>query len=155
MGYYIFKREQILNTDISTVWDFVSKPENLGKITPNDMGFDILSISNPYMEEGMLIAYKISPMLNIKTTWITIITNVIKHKKFIDQQVKGPYKFWHHEHKFEVISSDKVKMTDIITYIPPFGVFGDIANFVFLKNKLNGIFDFRETILHQIFNLHQ
>ena len=152
MGHYIFKRVQTLNSDIETIWSFVSKPENLEKITPDNMQFSILSKSNLEMEEGMLIAYKISPFLDINTTWITMITNVIKNEKFIDQQVKGPYKFWHHEHKFEVISSNKVKMTDIITYIPPFGFLGDIANAIFLKKKLKNIFDFRKIILNNIFN---
>jgi ligand-binding SRPBCC domain-containing protein len=152
MGHYIFKRVQTLNSDIETIWSFVSKPENLEKITPDNMKFSILSKSNLEMEEGMLISYKISPFLDINTTWITMITNVIKNEKFIDQQVKGPYKFWHHEHKFEVISSNKVKMTDIITYIPPFGFLGDIANAIFLKKKLKNIFDFRKIILNNIFN---
>jgi len=152
MGHYIFKIVQTLNSDIETIWSFVSKPENLEKITPDNMQFSILSKSNLEMEEGMLIAYKISPFLDINTTWITMITNVIKNEKFIDQQVKGPYKFWHHEHKFEVISSNKVKMTDIITYIPPFGFLGDIANAIFLKKKLKNIFDFRKIILNNIFN---
>ena len=152
MGHYIFKRVQTLNSDIETIWSFVSKPENLEKITPDNMKFSILSKSNLEMEEGMLISYKISPFLDINTTWITMITNVIKNEKFIDQQVKGPYKFWHHEHKFEVISSNKVKMTDIITYIPPFGFLGDIANALFLKKKLNNIFDYRNNILNSMFN---
>ena len=152
MGHYIFKREQTLNSDIETIWSFVSKPENLEKITPDNMHFSILSKSNLEMEEGMLIAYKISPFLDIKTTWITMITNVKKNEKFIDQQVMGPYKFWHHEHKFQVISSNKVKMTDIITYIPPFGFLGDIANELFLKKKLNNIFDYRNIILNNMFN---
>ena len=152
MGHYIFKKVQTLNSDIETIWSFVSKPENLEKITPDNMHFSILSKSNLEMEEGMLIAYKISPFLDIKTTWITMITNVIKNEKFIDQQVMGPYKFWHHEHKFQVISSNKVKMTDIITYIPPFGFLGDIANKFFLKKKLNNIFDYRNNILNNMFN---
>jgi|TARA_B110000116_G_scaffold111162_1_gene96394 ligand-binding SRPBCC domain-containing protein len=152
MGHYIFKRVQTLNSDIETIWSFVSKPENLEKITPDNMHFSILSKSNLEMEEGMLIAYKISPFLDIKTTWITMITNVKKNEKFIDQQVMGPYKFWHHEHKFQVISSNKVKMTDIITYIPPFGFLGDIANELFLKKKLNNIFDYRNIILNNMFN---
>ena len=152
MGYYILKKEQTVNADIKTVWDFVSRPENLGKITPNYMKFNILSQSSPNMEEGMLITYEIYPMLNIKTTWMTEITNVIKHKKFIDQQVKGPYKFWHHEHKFQEVSGNLVKMTDVITYIPPFGLIGDIANQLFLKKKLNNIFKHRSIALNKMFN---
>lgn len=152
MGYYIFKKEQTLNADINSVWDFVSRPENLAKITPASMNFSILSQSSPIMEEGMLIAYEISPVLNIKTTWITEITSVIKHKKFIDQQVKGPYRFWHHEHKFQEVSSSIVKMTDVITYIPPYRLIGDITNKLFLKNQLKNIFKHRSIVLNKMFN---
>ena len=116
------------------------------------MNFSILSQSSPNMEEGMLITYEIYPVPNIKTTWMTEITNVIKHKKFIDQQVKGPYKFWHHEHKFQEVSDNLVKMTDVITYIPPFGLIGDIANQLFLKKKLNNIFKHRSIVLNKMFN---
>ena len=151
MGYYIFKKEQTLKADINAVWDFVSRPENLAKITPASMNFRILNQSSPIMEEGMLITYEISPVLNIKTTWITEITKVTKHKNFIDQQVKGPYRFWHHEHKFQEVSGNLVKMTDVITYIPPFGLLGDIANQLFLKKKLNNIFKHRSIVLNKMF----
>ena len=152
MGYYQIHRQQILNSDIETIWDFASDTENLKKITPPEVGFEILSKSSMAMEEGMIIIYKISPILNIPTSWITEISHVVKHKCFVDTQLYGPYKFWHHQHKFDSIESGQTRMTDIITYETPFGIVGDIANALFLKSKLNKIFDHRTKVLDQMFN---
>ena len=99
----------------------------------------------------MIITYKIIPFFNIKTSWITEISHVSKNKKFIDHQLHGPYKFWHHQHIFKVINSESTEMIDIITYMPPFGVLGDLVNAFFIKKKLKNIFDYREEILNNFF----
>ena len=151
MGYYQIKKKQIIKTDIDTLWSFVSRPKNLNKITPSDIGFQIINQSSEKMEEGMIITYKIIPFFNIKTSWITEISHVSKNKKFIDHQLHGPYKFWHHQHIFKVINSESTEMIDIITYMPPFGVLGDLVNAFFIKKKLKNIFDYREEILNNFF----
>ena len=96
---YQFKTKQLLKSDLETVWDFVSSPRNLKKITPPYMGFDITSKDLPLkMYPGMIISYKVSPLLSIPTTWVTEITQVEKYKFFIDEQRVGPYTMWHHQH---------------------------------------------------------
>lgn len=72
--------------------------------------------------------------------------------KVVDEQRVGPYKFWHHQHLIEP-HADGVLMTDIITYIPPFGFLGDIANTLIIKNKLHHIFDYRQKALEDIFGV--
>ena len=84
-------------------------------------------------------------------TWVTEITHVKEKKYFVDEQRIGPYKMWHHEHIFEQ-KNEGILMTDIITYVPPFGVVGSISNFIFIKNKINKIFDYRQEVLNRIFN---
>ena len=150
---YQFKTKQLLKSDIETVWDFVSSPRNLKKITPPYMGFDITSKDLPLkMYPGMIISYKVSPLLSIPTTWVTEITQVEKHKFFIDEQRVGPYTMWHHQHFLEE-TKDGILMTDIVTYKPPFGILGSIANSLFIKKKLKSIFDYRFVALEKIFNL--
>ena len=109
-----------------------SSPDTSFKATPRP--FDITSKGLPEkMYPGMIISYKVSPLLNIKMNWVTEITQVKDKHFFIDEQRLGPYKMWHHQHFFE--RKDKcILMTDIVTYIPPFGILGDIAN-VFLIKK--------------------
>ena len=150
---YQFKTKQLLKSDLETVWDFVSSPRNLKKITPPYMGFDITSKDLPLkMYPGMIISYKVSPLLSIPTTWVTEITQVEKQKFFIDEQRVGPYTMWHHQHFLEE-TKDGILMTDIVTYKPPFGILGSIANSLFIKKKLKSIFDYRFVALEKIFNL--
>tara|TARA_B100000902_G_C27016831_1_gene767635 strand:- start:133 stop:600 length:468 start_codon:yes stop_codon:yes gene_type:complete len=147
-----FKTEQFLNCDIKSVWNFVSSPKNLSKITPPYMLFKITSDNiNQKMYPGMIISYKVAPMLNIKINWVTEITQVVEENFFIDEQRIGPYSLWHHQHFFKQIDNG-VLMTDIVTYKPPFGFIGCIANTLFIKKKLKSIFDYRFHIMDKKFN---
>jgi ligand-binding SRPBCC domain-containing protein len=149
--YYQFKREQFVHTDIKTLWNFASSPSNLKEITPEQMGF---KITTPHITEkmypGMIITYKVSPLLNIPMNWMTEITHVEPMSFFIDEQRMGPYKLWHHQHLFEE-KQGGVLMTDIVTYIPPFGILGDIANWLIIKKKLRDIFAYRFDAVDRIF----
>ena len=152
MAHYQFRKEQFLKTDIDTIWDFVSSPTNLKDITPDYMLFDITSKDLPEkMYPGMIITYKVSPLLNIKINWVTEITQVKDKYFFIDEQRLGPYKMWHHQHFFEK-KDEGVLMTDIVTYIPPFGILGDIANVFIIKKQLKAIFDYRFKVMDEKFN---
>jgi len=151
MGFYQFKRKQYFNNTVDELWEFISNPNNLKKITPDYMGFDITSDnSTDKMYEGMMICYKVSPVLGIKTTWVTEITHIKDKEYFVDEQRVGPYNIWHHEHFLEATSQGTL-MKDIISYAPPFGLLGNIANSLIIKQKLNEIFDYRTEALNQIF----
>lgn len=152
MSHFQLRREQFVKTNLETIWGFVSSPENLKEITPDYMLFDITSKELPEkMYPGMIITYKVSPLFNIKMNWVTEITQVKDHHFFIDEQRMGPYKMWHHQHFFEE-KDNGVLMTDIVTYIPPFGLLGDIANKFFIKKQLNDIFNYRFKIMDKKFN---
>lgn len=146
-----FKTEQFLKSDIKTVWDFVSSPQNLSEITPPYMMFKITSANTMRMYPGMIISYKVAPMLNIKINWVTEITHVVEESFFVDEQRIGPYSLWHHQHFFKQIDNG-VLMTDIVTYKPPFGPIGSIANQLFIKQKLKSIFDYRFRVMDKKFN---
>lgn len=133
------------------VWQFISSPKNLARITPPKMGFQI---STPHLSDdmypGMIITYKVKPLLGIKTTWVTEITQVSELNYFVDEQRQGPYKMWHHEHWIVPIEGG-VLMKDLITYQPPMGFLGTIANSLIIRKKLAEIFEFRRTALIEIF----
>lgn len=150
MGFYQFKRTQEIEKPIQDVWDFISDPANLKVITPDYMGFDITSkdIASK-MYPGMIISYKVSPLLGIKLNWVTEITQVRDKKYFVDEQRVGPYKIWHHQHILEA-SENGTLMTDIVSYKPPFGILGNLANPI-IKNKLKEIFDYRSKVISNIF----
>jgi ligand-binding SRPBCC domain-containing protein len=83
-------------------------------------------------------------------TWVTEITQVKEKEYFVDEQRVGPYSMWHHEHKIEPIEGG-VLMTDIVSYQPPFGILGSIANSMLIKNQLKEIFDYRVTAVEKMF----
>lgn len=147
MGFYQFKAIQKINTNLDEVWNFISSPKNLKEITPERMGFEIISKDLPdNMHPGMIIAYHVKPIMGIKTKWVTEITQVREKEYFIDEQRVGPYAMWHHQHFIEVIPKG-VLMTDIVSYKPPLYLLGNIANGLFIKKKLNQIFAFRKEAL--------
>lgn len=151
MAFYQLKRTQVIPSDISDVWNFISAPRNLSKITPDYMGFNITSTELPEkMYEGMIISYKVSPFLGLKTDWVTEITNIREKRFFVDEQRIGPYNVWHHEHHIEAVKKG-VKMKDIVTYQLPFGPLGILANKLFVENKLQEIFDYRQKALERYF----
>jgi len=151
MAFYQFNQEQIIDASMEEVWDFISSPMNLKKITPPYMGFDVITLDIPKkMYPGMIIAYKVSPLFGIKTTWVTEITKVKPLAFFIDEQRVGPYKLWHHQHFIEPHPKG-VLMKDIISYSPPFGFLGSIANSLIIKSKLKEIFNFRKKAIIEQF----
>ena len=146
------KKEQFLNASIEDVWGFVSSPKNLKKITPDYMNFVIKSKNREEkIYPGMIICYKVSPLLKIPTSWVTEITHVEKNKLFVDEQRVGPYKIWHHEHLFKQ-EEKGVLMIDIISYKLPFGILGRLVNYFFIDKKINKIFNYRYDRMKEIFN---
>lgn len=151
MGFYQLHREQKINASIAEVWDFISSPGNLKKITPAYMGFDITTENLPEkMYEGMIISYLVSPLLGIKTKWVTEITHIKENHFFVDEQRVGPYTLWHHQHIIKPIKNGTL-MNDIVSYQPPFGILGSIANSFTIKNKLKEIFDYRTLAIDKHF----
>lgn len=129
------------------LWDFIKSPKNLKLITPPAMGFDILTDEpTEEMYAGMIIAYRVRPFPFYQTKWVTEITHVNEPSYFVDEQRIGPYSIWHHQHLLSEIPGG-TRMKDIVTYQPPFGLLGDIANKLIIRKKLNKIFEYRRKIL--------
>jgi len=145
-----FEFVQFVPASLDVVWDFFSSPSNLSKITPPEMGFMITSPEQPEMYAGMFITYKVSPALGIRLEWVTEITQINNRKFFIDEQRRGPYSIWHHEHHFREVEGG-VEMHDLLYYEVPFGFIGKLVNLIFVYNKVKGIFSFREKRISELF----
>ena len=151
MKIYHLEQKQLLNETIEKVWDFLSTPKNLDEITPKDMKFEITSSLPPKIHSGLIITYKIEVFPLIKYNWVTEIKSVVSNHYFIDEQRFGPYRFWHHQHKIEIYNG-KSLMTDTIYYALPFGWFGKLLHKIFIRKKLEQIFQFRYEYLDKKFN---
>jgi len=151
MSVYKKHWEAFIPSDLDSVWNFFSKPENLDNITPKDMKFEILSdLTGEEMYKGMMIVYKVRPLLNIPTTWVTEITHIEPKKFFVDEQRVGPYKMWHHEHHFEE-KEGGVLMTDLLHYSLPAEPIGSLIMGKFISNKVDGIFKYRNEVIKEYF----
>jgi ligand-binding SRPBCC domain-containing protein len=147
---YQLKSTQFIPASLETCWDYFSSPNNLKEITPNNMGFIIKTDLPGKMYEGMMIEYIVTPVLGIPLNWITEIKAVKEGVFFIDEQRKGPYKIWHHEHHFKAVDGG-VEMTDIVSYEVPFGILGKLAHPIIVRPKLEQIFNYRTKKINEIF----
>jgi len=151
MAFYQVKYSQVLPASMEEVWKFIASPTNLKHITPPSMGFEVLTKDLPEkMHAGMIIAYNVRPLFGINTPWVTEITRVEDGVYFVDEQRMGPYKMWHHQHRISPVK-EGVLMEDTITYIPPFGFIGAIANKLIIESKLKEIFEYRRKKLEERF----
>lgn len=143
---------QLINSDLDTVWAFMSDPRNLARITPPALGFEILSADAEMpMYAGQIIEYNVRPVLGIRWHWVTEITHVEEKNFFVDEQRFGPYAFWHHKHFLR--ATDKgIVMNDIVHYKLPLGPLGRLANAAFVNRQLKEIFTFRYQQVASLFN---
>ncbi len=153
MKIYTLHKKQNLPISIETAWEFLSNPRNLKTITPAYMGFNILSGADKPMFAGQMIQYIVTPILGIKTKWVTEITHCFENSYFVDEQRFGPYALWHHKHFIKAIEGG-VEMEDIIDYKLPFGVLGQLAHPIIVKPKLQEIFDHRQKKLEEMFGVY-
>jgi ligand-binding SRPBCC domain-containing protein len=145
-----FRVEQTIPSTMERVWDFIAAPANLKEITPPSMGFEVRGEIPPRMYPGMIISYRVTPLFGIRMSWVTEITHVREGEYFVDEQRVGPYALWHHQHRIEPVAGG-VRMTDIVTYRPPFGPIGAIANRLVIRRELARIFAYRQEALIRIF----
>ena len=151
MAFYQLYKTQRVNGTLEEVWDFISSPKNLKEITPDYMGFEITSKNlSEKMYPGMIISYMVKPVLGIKMLWVTEITHIEEMRYFVDEQRIGPYSMWHHQHFIEPVGLG-VLMTDIVSYSPPLGFLGALANTMFISKQLDIIFNYRENKLEKLF----
>lgn len=150
MKIYTLHTKQKLPITIEEAWDLLSDPKNLQKITPEYMGFKILSGADRKMYPGQIIQYIVTPVLGIPTKWVTEITHVVDKQYFVDEQRFGPYALWHHKHFLKEIPGG-VEMEDIIDYKVPMGILGQFVYPFLVRPKLDEIFDFRRKKLIEMF----
>jgi ligand-binding SRPBCC domain-containing protein len=130
-----------IDAPIDEVFDFFSKPENLGAITPPTMNFRFTKLP-PRMGTDARISYRIrvgpAPL-----TWETGIEAWRPGQGFVDTQLRGPYRCWWHEHRFFPAEVRRTIMEDRVLYAPPLGVLGRLAHLLFIRRELNDIFAYR------------
>ncbi|MGD1944677.1 MAG: cell division inhibitor [Croceivirga sp.] len=150
MRLYQLHAKQALPISKNEAWNFLSNPRNLKVITPEHMGFKIISGADRPMFQGQIIQYIVKPFPLVSTKWVTEITHVKEGEYFVDEQRFGPYALWHHKHFIKEIEGG-VEMEDLIDYKIPLGFLGQLVHPFIVKKQLNKIFQHRETKLEEMF----
>ena len=148
---HVLQTTQVIQATIERAWDFFSDPRNLVKITPPELDFTVLTDLAERVHPGMMIQYRVRPLLGIPVRWLTEITHVEQGRFFVDEQRIGPYRIWHHEHHFKALDGGRIEMTDRVTYVLPFSPLGDLVHSFLVKPELAKIFAFREKAVSALF----
>jgi ligand-binding SRPBCC domain-containing protein len=139
-------REQRLPDPPADVFPFFADAANLEAITPPWLGFRIVSPRPIEMRAGTLIEYRLK-LHRLPIAWLTRIEEWVPGERFVDAQLNGPYKLWHHTHEFVNDGAGGTVMRDTVRYALPLGPLGEIAHRLFVARDLAAIFDFRAQAL--------
>lgn len=150
---YQLRHEIVLNVNKEELWAFIATPSNLNLLTPPQLDFHIVSTPPATMYNGLLIDYRISIPRFGTRRWLTEIKHIHDGVSFVDEQRIGPYRFWYHQHHLEALSTAQTRMIDTVTYALPYGLLGEGVHRLLVKQMLEGIFDYREKRLPELFPL--
>jgi ligand-binding SRPBCC domain-containing protein len=151
MKTFEISTKQYINKPLEVVFEFFSKPENLEMITPASLSFNILTPTPIKMGKGSLIDYTIR-LFGIPIHWRTLISDYEPPFRFVDQQIKGPYTFWHHTHTFQSVDG-RVEIIDKVIYSLPMGWLGTLAHSIWVRKDLEKIFDYRKNVIQNYFGI--
>lgn len=134
---------------IDEVFDFFSQASNLQRLTPDFIGFEILTPQPIDMQVGTLIDYRIR-VRGLSMRWRTRIAAWEPGVRFVDEQLKGPYRKWVHEHRFEPVDGGTL-CHDTVDYRVPGWVLSPLVNRWMVEPDVRKIFAFRIARLAELF----
>ena len=146
------QREQLVKRTPAEIWEFFATPRNLDTLTPPTVSFEVVGEPPERMHPGQMIEYRIGVLPGVRVRWLTEITHVREGEFFVDEQRIGPYKLWHHEHRFTPTPDGRgVRMTDRVTYDVGWGPVGDLLHALWIRRQLATIFDYRARRVAELF----
>ena len=146
---YQLVHEQLVPSPLDQVFAFFSRTENLETITPDWLHFKILSVDPQPVQTGTLINYELR-MRGLPLRWTSKIIEWDPPHKFVDFQVRGPYKLWRHTHRF-LAEDQSTRIVDEVVYALPLGPLGRLAHRLMVKRDVEKIFAFREEKIRALF----
>ena len=139
---HTLRREQRLPRPIDEVFSLFGDARNLEAITPPLLRFRVMETEPIGMGPGALIRYRLR-VRRVPVGWLTVIREWDPPRRFVDEQLRGPYTLWHHTHTFEALDDATTLMRDEVRYALPFGLVGELARRLFVGRDVEAIFDYR------------
>ncbi|HYI79240.1 MAG TPA: SRPBCC family protein [Thermoleophilaceae bacterium] len=141
MKIHVLEREQLLPRPPREVFPFFADARNLEAITPPLLGFRVVTPAPTEMRAGTLLQYRLR-LHGLSLDWLTRIAEWAPGERFVDEQIAGPYRLWHHTHEFEPHGDGATMMRDTVRYALPLWPLGELAA-PLVRRDLARIFDFR------------
>ena len=135
------EREQLIDRPLTDVFEFFSRAGNLERITPSWLSFGVVTPEPISMAPGTLIEYRLR-LHGVPLRWLTRIDEWEQDRRFVDRQIRGPYRLWRHQHEFES-TPEGTRVRDRVDYELPLGPLGAAARMAFVDRDLERIFDYR------------
>jgi ligand-binding SRPBCC domain-containing protein len=149
LKFHTLRGEQWIPRPLNEVFDFFSDARNLDKITPPWLRFEIVSGGAEPIASGSEIRYRLK-WHGVPIWWTTEIRRWEAPRLFVDVQRSGPYKLWHHTHRFES-QGNGTKISDVVRYSLPFGLLGRVMHALKVRSDVEGIFAYRRKRTAELF----
>ena len=148
MSEHFLEREQLVAGPVGEVFAFFAAARNLERITPPFLRFEVLTPEPIPMAAGTLIEYRLR-VRGLPLRWISRIEEWEHGRGFVDRQLRGPYRLWHHRHEF-IPCGDGTLVRDRVRYALPLGRLGSLAHGAFVRRDLERIFDYRRAAVRRL-----
>jgi ligand-binding SRPBCC domain-containing protein len=141
-------RQQVVASPLAEAFDFFSRTSNLQRITPPWLSFGLLTPEPSEIGVGTRIEYRLR-LHGIPLRWISRIDEFAENGWFVDRQIRGPYRLWHHRHEFAAVPGG-TRVRDHVDYALPLGPLGELAHSAIVRRDLTRIFDYRQAAVAHI-----
>ncbi|MCB0341632.1 MAG: TIGR01777 family protein [Pseudobdellovibrionaceae bacterium] len=152
-GAQVLEFQQWVNKTRETVFPFFADENNLQTITPPNLSFHVIGKSTSAIEEGTLIDYRLK-IHGVPARWQSVISQWQPEDRFVDEQTKGPYRFWHHTHSFEDLAGGTL-LVDRVSFKVPLGYLGQLGASSFVRSDVKNIFSYRRKKIRELFGLNK
>jgi len=146
MQTFTLERQLVVPRPRDEVFPFFAEAGNLEQLTPPWLQFRILTPEPIAMQVGTRIDYQLR-LRGLPLRWTSEITVWEPPFRFVDAQVRGPYRRWVHEHRFEEVPAG-TRIIDHVDYAVPGG---SLVRALFVSPQLRQIFDYRTHVMQQTF----
>lgn len=144
---HLFTTSMHLPLPREEVFSFFAEAANLERITPPELGFRITQPPAGGIRQGALIEYRLR-LYGVPFGWQTEIAEWDPPRRFVDQQLKGPYRVWHHTHTFTE-ENGGTRIDDAVRYGLPLWPVGQVA-LPLVSAQVRRIFAYRERAIREI-----